>query len=73
MLTILHIVDYQSTHRLHVCLPQVVRSHEPLVAHRADEVLLAGVGADVARQLVRPRELLEAAVPGAGEGSLSCG
>ena len=51
----------------------MVRSHEPLVAHRADEVLLAGVGADVARQLVRPRELLEAAVPGAGEGSLSCG
>ena len=34
------------------CLPKVVGSHEPLVADRANEILLARVGPRVTGQLV---------------------
>lgn len=52
-------------------LAQVVAPHEALGAERAGEALLAGVGADVARQLVRARELLGALGPGALERPLA--
>lgn len=49
---------------------QVVAPHEALVAQRAVEALLARVRAVVARQLVRPGELLAAVGPGTLEGAL---
>lgn len=52
---------------------QVVAPHEALVAQRAVEALLARVRAVVARQLVRPGELLAAVGPGTLEGALPCG
>lgn len=53
-------------------LDQVVAAHEALVAQRAQEALLPGVGAGVAGQLVGAGELLLAFGPGAGEGPLAC-
>ena len=52
-------------------LPQVVWSHKPFIAHRANKILLPSVGSDVPGQLVTPGELLEAARPGTRERSLS--
>lgn len=52
-------------------LGQVVRAHEAPLAHRADELLLAGVGALVAGQLVRPGEPAAAVGPLADEGPLA--
>ncbi len=52
--------------------PQVIRSHEPLVADRADEVLLAGVRPRVPGQLVGAGEALAAAGPRTGKGTLAC-
>lgn len=59
---------------LGVCLDvlgQVVRAHELLGALRALEPLFPGVGAPVALQLVRPRELLAAERPAADERPLA--
>lgn len=52
-------------------LRQVVAPHEALLAHGTVEALLARVRAVVARQLVRPGELLAAVGPGALEGTLT--
>ena len=52
---------------------QVVAAHEAFVAQRAAELLLPGVGAVVARQLVGAGELLTAVGPGAGERPFTCG
>ena len=54
-------------------LHQVVAAHEALVTQRAAKLLLPGVGAVVAGQLVGAGELLAAVGPGAGEGPLTCG
>ena len=53
-------------------LHQVVTAHEALVAQRAAKLLLPGVGAVVAGQLVGAGELLAAVGPGAGERPLTC-
>ncbi len=53
-------------------LREVVAAHEATFADRADEALLAGVRAAVARQLVRAREPLHARVEVAHERLLSC-
>lgn len=52
-------------------LGEVVGAHEPAVADAAAELLLAGVRALVARQLVGAREAALAASPRAPEGSLA--
>lgn len=52
-------------------LGQVVTPHEALVAQRAVEALLAGVGAVVAGQLVGARELLPTAGPSAFKWTLA--
>lgn len=51
---------------------EVVAAHEASVAHGADELLLAGVGAPVTRELVRAREPLVAPIPAAAERLLTC-
>lgn len=53
-------------------LHQVVAAHEPLVAERAAELLLAGVGAVVPGELVGAGKLLTAVRPSAGERPLTC-
>lgn len=53
-------------------LHQVVAAHEPLVAERAAELLLPGVGAVVPGQFVRAGKLLTAVGPSAGERALTC-
>lgn len=53
-------------------LHQVVAAHEALVAEGAAELLLPGVGAVVAGELVRAGELLAAFGPGARKGPLAC-
>lgn len=50
---------------------EVVAAHEPPLAHGTDELLLAGVRAPVARELVGAGEPLVAAVPAAAEGLLT--
>ena len=52
-------------------LGQVIRPHEPLVADRAGEPLLARVGPEMPLELVRPGEPLPAEEPVADEGTLS--
>jgi len=54
-------------------LRQVVAPHEPLLAERAPELFLAGVGSVVPGQLVGAGELFKAVGPCAGERSLTCG
>ena len=56
--------------RLHV-LAEVVAAHEALVAHRAGEALLAGVGPKVPLKLIGAREALAAEEPVAHEGPLA--
>jgi len=51
-------------------LGQVIRTHETLVADGACEALLAGVGSEVALQLVGAREPFPAEQPVANEGPL---
>lgn len=53
-------------------LHQVVTAHESLVAERAAELLLPGVGAVVPSQFIRAGELLTAVGPSAGERPLTC-
>lgn len=53
-------------------LHQVVAAHEALVAQRAAKLLLAGVGAVVAGQLVGTSKLLAAVGPGARERTFPC-
>lgn len=53
-------------------LDQVVAAHEALVAQRAEEALLPGVGPGVAGQLIGAGELLLTLWPGAREGPLTC-
>ena len=55
--------------RAHV-LAEVVAAHERFAALDAPEVLLPGVRAQVALELVGAREALEAVRPAAGEGPL---
>jgi hypothetical protein len=55
-----------------VVVPEMIWSHEALVADGAAEVLLACVGAYVAGQLVWPRKLLAAASPLTRERTLTC-
>ncbi len=50
----------------------MVGPHEPLVADRADEVLLPGVGPGVPGQLVGAGEALPAPGPVARERALAC-
>lgn len=52
-------------------LGEVVRPHEPSLADRAGEPLLARVGAPMSGQLVRPREPPAARAPRARERSLA--
>lgn len=52
-------------------LGQVVAAHEPPLADGAGELLLAGVGALVARQLVAPGEAPAAVLVGTGERPLA--
>ncbi len=56
--------------RLDVLL-QVIRAHEPLVAHRAGEALLARVSAEMPLQFVRPGEPFPAKEPVAHKRPLS--
>lgn len=52
-------------------LDEVVAAHEALVAERAQEAFLAGVGTQVSGQLVGTGELLFAVGPGARKGPLT--
>lgn len=52
---------------------QVVAAHEAAVAHVAHELLLPGVRAAVAGELVGAGELLVAALPVTAERLLACG
>lgn len=51
---------------------EVIATHEPPVAHGTHELLLPGVGAPVAGELVGAGEPLIASVPAAAEGLLTC-
>lgn len=53
-------------------LGQVIRPHEALAAQGAGKLLLSGVRAEVARQLVGASKPLAALAPCAWEGALSC-
>ena len=55
----------------HLVLHKVVGADEAVAADGAGELLLAGVGASVARQLVGAREAALAALDGAGVGALA--
>lgn len=46
---------------------EVIAAHEASVAHGADELLLAGVGAPVTRELVRAGKPLVTPIPAAAE------
>ena len=55
----------------HLVLHKMVGADEAVAADGAGELLLAGVGASVARQLVGAREAALAALDGAGVGALA--